>query len=123
MSDNRTDQRRKVLKGAIASFNQGHSTLSCLVRDLSETGCRISAEGAVSIPDTFSLFVELDGLSAECEVTWRDGSEAGVRFTSAPCYDTPKRAQIVQPSVPEKPARLRREGARIVPASPAGAPE
>jgi len=119
MADNRADQRRRVLKGAIVSFNGGNSTLSCRVRDLSETGCRLIAEGTMSVPDTFSLFVELDGLTADCEATWRDGGQTGVRFIGAPRYSTPTRAQVIQPDVPEKPAKLRREGSRIIPAPPA----
>jgi len=123
MTDHRAYPRRRVLKGAMISFNEGHSTLSCRVRDISETGCCVVTEGATNIPDTFQLYVELDGMIVDCEVTWRDDCQTGVRFVGTPSYSEPKRVQVVQAAVPEKPAKLRRKGARIIQASSLAPPQ
>lgn len=105
----RKSNRRRVLKGAVAAFNNRHSTIPCIVRDFSETGCRLSAEGSVNIPDTFELVIELDGMSVDCLVVWRRGGTIGVKFTSPPVERQPRRQQVVGAMVPpEKPSLRRR---------------
>ena len=117
MTEHRIDQRRRTLKAAIVSFNEGHLTLPCRVRDLSATGCSVITDGTIDVPDTFQLYVELDGLTADCEVIWRDKHQAGVRFDGEPRFSTPKRIQVVKSHRPDKRPTLRRKDARIIPAS------
>ncbi len=104
----RSAERRKQLKAGIISFNNRHSTLPCSVRDISETGARLEAVAA-SVPDTFLLIIELDGLEAECRVVWRKVNFVGVHFTSPPRRTEPKRIQVVQPVGPKAGASLRRK--------------
>ena len=104
----RTAQRRKQLKAGIISFNNRHSTLPCGVRDISETGARLEAPAA-SVPDTFMLIVELDGLEADCEVVWRKVNFVGVRFTASPRRSEPKRIQVIQVTGPKAVPSLRRK--------------
>lgn len=87
--------RRRVLKSGIVCFNHRHSTLPCAVRDISESGAKVSSPHALNIPDTFELYVELDGLWAECTVVWRRSDTVGVHFTSPPKVAEPKRKQVV----------------------------
>jgi hypothetical protein len=70
--------RRRVLKGAVVASNDRRSTLRCTVRDLSATGARLEVRGSVTVPDTFLLIIELDGLEAHCEVVRRKGLEIAV---------------------------------------------
>ena len=63
----RRSLRRRVLKGGIVAFNDRHSTLPCSVRDVSDMGARLRVTGSVSVPDTFELIIEFDGLEAPCE--------------------------------------------------------
>ena len=100
--------RRKQLKAGIISFNNRHSTLPCSVRDISDKGARLEA-AAASVPDTFVLIVELDGLEAECEVVWRKVNFVGVKFTAPPKHTGPKRVQIVQAVGPKAGPTLRRK--------------
>ena len=116
MTERRINQRRRTLKAAIVSFNEGHSTLPCRVRNLSSTGCSIITEGTIDVPDTFQLYIELDGLTADCDVIWRDEHQAGVHFNGEPRFSTPKRIQVVKPHHPDKRPTLRRKDARIIPA-------
>ena len=109
MSNARKSSRRRVLKGAVAAFNNLGSSIQCTVRDLSESGCRIVADGAVNIPDTFELRIELDGMTAQCTVQWRRKNELGVKFNAPPQVGTPKRQQIVEANVPQKAPSLRRK--------------
>ena len=74
-NDGRMAPRRRVLKAGIAASNDRHLTIACAVRDLSATGARLRVEGSLSIPDTFELIIEVDGIEANCEVVWRKGNE------------------------------------------------
>ena len=114
MTEHRIEKRQRTLKGAIVSFNQGHSTLLCRVHDLSAIGCSVITEGTIEVPDTFQLYIELGGLTADCEVVWRGKCQAGVRFVGEPQYSAPKRIQVVKPHLPDKRPTLRRKGARII---------
>ena len=100
--------RRRVLKSGIAASNDRRLTVSCAVRDLSATGARLRVEGLRTVPDTFELIIDLDGLEADCQVMWRKGGEVGVRFVSAPRIVAAKRTQVVNPLVPQRAPSLRR---------------
>ena len=100
--------RRRVLKSGIAASNDRRLTVSCTVRDLSATGARLRVEGLRTVPDTFELIIDLDGLEADCQVMWRKGGEVGVRFVSAPRTVAAKRSQVINPLVPQRAPSLRR---------------
>jgi hypothetical protein len=106
--DARRAQRRRVLKAGIAASNDRHLTVRCLVRDMSATGARLKAEGSLTVPDTFELIIEVDGMEASCEVVWRSGHEVGVRFLGAPRMVAAKRVLVVNPLVPPSAPTLRR---------------
>lgn len=91
----RGSTRKRVLKGGMIIFNDRRSTLSCTVRDLSETGARLRVAKGAAVPDRFDLSIDTDGLDAPCTVAWRKGEEIGVRFDSVPTKGSPKRAQVV----------------------------
>jgi hypothetical protein len=101
--------RRRVLKAGLVAYNERHSTLSCTVRDISDTGARVRVDGSVSAPDTFELIIQIDGLEASCEVVWRNGSEVGVRFLGAPRMVAAKRQQVINPLLPVEKPTLRRK--------------
>ena len=114
MAEHRIGKRQRTLKAAVVSFNEGHSTLPCRVRDLSANGCSVITDGVIDVPDTFQLYIELDGLTADCEVIWRGERQAGVRFVDEPQYSAPKRIQVVNAHRPDERPTLRRKGARII---------
>lgn len=92
--DPRARMRRRVLKAGRILFG-GCVTLECTVRDISETGARLEFKDATQVPDTFELFVELDGLSADCAVAWRKANLVGVGFIAPPRVGAPRRLQVV----------------------------
>lgn len=100
--------RRKQLKAGIISFNNRHSTLPCRVRDISQTGARLEA-AAASVPDTFQLIIELDGIEADCAVVWRRVNLVGIKFLSEPRHSGPKRLQVLQATTPAAAPTLRRK--------------
>jgi len=106
--DARASPRRRVLKAGIAASNDRHITVACTVRDISDTGVRLRVDSSLTIPDTFELIIEMDGLEANCTVVWRKGNEVGARFVGAPRTVAIKRAQVISPLAPTKAPSLRR---------------
>lgn len=78
--DNRVTPRHRTLKGAKIVINDGFSTFDCTVRNLSETGAKLTVAGVVGIPDAFTLAMD-DGRQFACAVVRRTATELGVRFT------------------------------------------
>lgn len=71
--------RRRMLKGARIVFNHGHSAINVIVRDMSETGARVTIENTLSVPDVLLLVLD-DGSQFECEVARRQLTELGLHF-------------------------------------------
>lgn len=107
--EKRRTPRRRVLKGAIVAYNDRRSTIPCTVRDISDTGARLNADGSINVPDTFLLIVELDGIEADCRVVRRKSPELAVTFLSPPRKIAPTRAQVVTAIIPEGKPSLRRK--------------
>ncbi|MCY1667599.1 PilZ domain-containing protein [Rhizobium sp. SL86] len=89
-------ERRRVLKAAYAAFNGLHSAVPCTIRDISESGARLSFEVGWVVPKVFTLFVELDGYKVDCEKMWHKGRIYGVRFTSAKEITKIRRKQVLE---------------------------
>jgi hypothetical protein len=100
--------RHRVLKSGIVATNDRHLTMGCTVRDLSDTGARIRVESSLSVPDTFELIIEMDGLEANCQVVWRNGKEVGVKYLGAPRKVAARRVQVINALVPPSSPSLRR---------------
>ncbi|MCO5732531.1 PilZ domain-containing protein [Rhizobium sp. SSA_523] len=79
MSTEQPAPRRRMLKSARLVFNGGHSALSCVLRDMSETGARVSLENTMDVPDEVQLLLD-DGTRHECLVARRQLKEIGLRF-------------------------------------------
>jgi hypothetical protein len=75
--------RLKTLIAARISFNGGCSTLDCMIRNLSETGARLSFAAAVSVPDCFDLIIPQKNVTRRVRVAWQGDKEVGVRFEDA----------------------------------------
>lgn len=93
--ERRGGTRKRMLKGGVIAISARHVTMPCVLRDMSETGARLQVSNGTSVPDTFELLVELDGLAVHAEVVWRRQSEVGVRFLGAPMHEPPKRSQSI----------------------------
>ena len=60
----------------------GGPWLECFVTDISEGGARLKV-GALALPETFLLLLTPRGeVRRACQLMWRVGEEAGVRFIS-----------------------------------------
>ena len=79
-SDQRIAPRMRTLIAARISFNNGQSTLDCLIRNLSDTGAKLIVSAAIALPDSFDLFIPQKSVTRRVRIVWRRGEEMGVRF-------------------------------------------
>ena len=79
-ADRRNAVRRRCLKRGMLVFNNGFSTVNCLVRDLSATGARVEVEGSFDTLEAFELRLVESGQQYKVEKRWQAGNKFGVRF-------------------------------------------
>ncbi len=88
--ERRWAQRKPRSLPAYLLSDRLQSQVPCIVRDLSSTGARIEivlgrdtvVRSADDLPDRLALYMVTDEMEVDCEVRRRDGSFAGLRFTS-----------------------------------------
>ena len=102
MAEHRSSPRKRAfLKGTIL-FNNGASSLDCLIREISETGARLEATGAVTLPEVFTLSIPQKGASQTARIVWRRDELIGVIFedaASAPLTDLEERVRQLEAEV------------------------
>ncbi len=83
MAEHRTALRQRTFKGARITFGKDWAAISCLVRNLSETGACLGVESPIGIPDLFNLVFDSGESSRRCRVVWRTEKRIGVEFDGA----------------------------------------
>lgn len=79
--DNRGAVRRRVIKSGKIAFGGG--AISCVVRNVSESGAMLEVESPVGVPDRFTLVFDTDGSRRRCRTVWRKLTRIGVAFEEA----------------------------------------
>ena len=77
--DHRNEQRHRILKPGLIVFNDGRSTIECMVRNLSESGAQLKVESLIGIPDEFLLKLK-EGAPARAKIAWKRGGTIGIKF-------------------------------------------
>lgn len=80
MTERRTNRRRRTLLTGKIIFNQRSSVITCVVRNLSDTGACLEIPATMHVPDAFELKVEPGGACFECRTVWRHAARIGVAF-------------------------------------------
>jgi hypothetical protein len=78
-ANRREEYRRTVLKGARIIFNERQSTLSCRVRDMTDSGARLDLSTQQLLPHEFELQVSGSPVR-RCGLRWAHGNFVGVSF-------------------------------------------
>jgi hypothetical protein len=82
MKDRRRLVRHKMfIKGRIF-FNNGLSSMDCIVRDLTEGGSRLEVSEAVALPDVFELYLPNKDEYFHAKVAWRKANSLGISWAS-----------------------------------------
>ncbi|MTI17634.1 pilus assembly protein PilZ [Rhodobacteraceae bacterium RKSG542] len=93
-SERRIALRRRTLKEGRIVFGDLHNkTISCTIRDMSDTGARIQVESTQDIPESFYLYIVQSRQRAVVEVRWRTMTSMGVEFFE-PLKDIPRAMKI-----------------------------
>jgi hypothetical protein len=62
--------------------------IPCVLWDISDSGARVAAARASTLPQVFCLLLDNDGKSRRfCRVMWRKGGQVGVRFIEESAAD------------------------------------
>jgi PilZ domain len=80
MSELRRETRlRTFLKGRIV-FNNGNSSMDCLIRDISASGARLMLSQTATLPDGFDLIIPAKDRTHKATLRWRKADSVGVTF-------------------------------------------
>ena len=75
------EARKLLSRPAWITLDGGFAARQCMVQDISSAGARISVANAVSLPAKLRLAFARDARTGhKCQVVWRRGSSAGVKF-------------------------------------------
>jgi hypothetical protein len=72
-------RNRTYLQGEIA-FNGRCSTLTCLVRNMSQNGAKIVFAATALIPNEFDVVIPNKAESRRARIVWREQLQAGIAF-------------------------------------------
>ena len=79
MDDKRKTQRMRRLKDACIYFNGKKSMMNCVVRDVSETGARVTVGEPYLIPTEFELAIK-GSPARPARKVWVKQNEMGIEF-------------------------------------------
>ena len=79
--EHRGRRRRRLLLSGLGYVSQTLATFDCTIRDLSETGIRMTVRPGALIPTHFLLINIRDRVAYEVQTIWRRESELGVTIT------------------------------------------
>ncbi|MDB5614281.1 MAG: PilZ protein [Devosia sp.] len=78
--ERRGEIRHRTLKGARIATNDGFSTTTCVVRNLSDHSALLRTTSVIGLPNAFQLVLD-DGRTFECTVAHKTATDIGVQFT------------------------------------------
>jgi len=78
--ERRPKTRRRVLLAGRVSYFDGAYEFACSIKDLSETGARITLARGQPVPKIIALANLTSRVLYKAQIVWNDGRHAGVRF-------------------------------------------
>lgn len=79
--ERRQAERRECLSPAVAVQRAPMKKIRCIVKDISETGCRLVGVDVDTVHSPFLLRAVDWEAPRECDVRWRDRKTIGVSFS------------------------------------------
>ena len=113
MSELRRETRlRTFLKGRII-FNNGNSSMDCLIRDLSASGARLMLSQTATLPAAFDLIIPAKGLTHKATLRWRKDDSIGVTFAEEAARPAPSLADATPAALIARIHELEAENASL----------
>lgn len=79
--DRRAKPRQRTLKGGRIAFGHGSRTIDCQIRNMTDTGAKLTFTSTIGVPDEFDLLVPSDQRAIGAKAVWRTGRDIGIAFT------------------------------------------
>ncbi len=73
-------RRKRVLKAGTIVFNNGGTTISATIKNISEFGAMLEVESIIGVPNRFTLLIKANGFKRECRMVWSQARRISVRF-------------------------------------------
>lgn len=83
MHERRSAPRQRLDENGLIAVDE-HTSIPCLIYDLSERGVRLVSLDAGAVPETFLLAAGRLAEVRVCEIVWRTQEEIGARFAAVP---------------------------------------
>ena len=75
------EARKRLGQQAWVTLDGGFAARQCVVDDISSAGARITVDEAIALPAMLKLAFSRDARTGHtCQVVWRRGKSAGVKF-------------------------------------------
>lgn len=75
-----TSERTRCCIGAKIVFNDGLSSIDCIIRNMSASGARLEVDGSIAVPQDFELEMPSQGVTRRVSARWRDVNAVGIEF-------------------------------------------
>ena len=102
--------RQKSLLRGFGYFGGRSAAINCIVRDLSDTGARLTFSVSPPADDDIEFHIPSKGWALHAKTIWRNADEIGVSFVSSSVRE---RAELHDSSLTERIARLEFELAKV----------
>ena len=93
--DHRSATRARAFLKAQIRFNNGMSTMDCVIRDLSDGGARLQISDSVAIPNSFELHIPKRDETRRAVLHWRTAEEMGIGFQDS-AVSRPEDSELAQ---------------------------
>jgi hypothetical protein len=105
----RASQRFDVREEGRVIFADGSCALDCVIRDISDGGCRVECSLEMPLPERVFLALAQTADVFDCGVRWQIGKVAGLQFIDI-CGRQLRRALVgaEKPAAPARPSRVTR---------------
>ncbi len=78
--ERRQERRKRVLKGATITFNNGYGALQCVARNMTKDGAMLAFGETTGIPPVFDIKFADQTSERRAHVCWRNPQFVGVVF-------------------------------------------
>ena len=89
MAERRHTSRQKSFLRGLVYLGNSPSAVSCLVRDMSDTGARLTFSAPIAATEMLELHIPVKGQTLRGKVKWREADEIGIAFVSDAGAETP----------------------------------
>ena len=96
MSEHRATLRSRTFLPAQIEIYDSGVRLECVIKDLSDTGARLSVSDAVAVPRSFRIHIPKLKRSMRASIQWRRGDLIGIEFEQSETLEDPDAADAAR---------------------------